>query len=742
MRLRAFVTAIAFVTTVAMAAPLPTLATDQAPSCVGDCDTSGAVTIEELVTLVSVALGESTSACSATADLNGDHKIAVDELIVALNQALHGCYELGSCDDPAVAAGEPLCALDHQEYPCDFLDDAQCLLPFPSSVFLKADPNTPTGLRLNFPRQGMPVNGRGVHIDPTDWNIFDGYTPGPVIMTYFAEGVDLDASGVARITSFERGLDEDSPVVIIDAATGERIPHMVELDMEAPDPTKVVLMIRPGLRLQNAHRYIVAIRHLVAKDGSAIQARRPFQILRDQLATPVRAIEARRATFEDIFSKLSAAGVARQDLILAWDFTTASTEALTGRMISARDQAIAANGPGAPPFTVTSVEEFTPEQDANILRRVSGTFTVPLFMNQANPPARYVLDANGMPKQNGTADYTFTVNIPRSTVAGGVAHPARPSLYGHGLFGGQDEVNAGHLRAFSNEVNIMFGATDWIGMADPDVRYVLRMIPDLSGFGMIPDRLQQALLNFIFLGRLFIADNGFVTHAAFQLDGQPLIDRQELYYYGLSQGSIAGATLLAVEPDVRRGVLGVGASNYSFLLQRSTDFGPFQAVLNLNYFGAFDRALLYPIMQQLWDRGEPQGYQPHLIENPLPGTSAKKVLFQVGVNDSQVSYIAAEIQARSLGIPTIDPPAFDLFGIPALTPPFDGSAFVEYDVNGAAAPLTNTPPPHDNGVHEAIRRLHVAQQQIDAFLRPDGRVESFCGGPCRFVNVPNVDTEY
>ena len=29
-----------------------------------------------------------------------------------------------------------------------------------------------------------------------------------------------------------------------------------------------------------------------------------------------------------------------------------------------------------------------------------------------------------------------------------------------------------------------------------------------------------------------------------------------------------------------------------------------------------------------------------------------------------------------------------------------------------------------------VRQLDAAQRQIDAFLRPDGRIEQFCDGPC------------
>lgn len=706
--------------------------------CAGDCDGSGGVTVDEIVTAVGIALGELPLSSCQAGDLSGDGQITVDEILVLVNQALFGCYQPGTCEDPAVRAQEPLCVLDQRPFTCDFLVEEHCLLPFPTSAFLKPDASTPTGWRVDIPRQAMPANRNGVHIDPAEYNTFDGFSPGAVLLALFREGVDLAASGVPPITDLSVSLREDSPTVLLDADTGERVLHFTELDEQTDRVDQKVLMIRPGVRLREKHRYIVAIRGLVDLQGLPIQPRRAFRILRDGLDTPVRAIDDRRPLFEDIFARLAAAGVERESLILAWDFVVASTEALTSRALSIRDQGLAANGPGAPPFEVTEIEE---EVDENILRRVRGTFIVPLFMRSAVPPTRMNLEEDGVPRQNGTATAPFIVNIPRSTVAGGRAHPARPIVYGHGLFGAGTEINAGHLRAFSNRVNFIVGATNWIGMSEQDLPHVMAMIRDLSDFSIIPDRLQQAMLNFILLGRLFIAEDGFSSHPAFQLDGAPLIDRTELYYYGISQGGIQGGTYLALSPDTTRGVLGVGASNYSILLQRSIDFLPFQFLLNGWYQNQLERSLLYPLLQMPWDRAEPQGFLSHLVDDPLPGTPPKKVLIQMGVNDSQVPNIGTEIQVRSLGIPAVAPSALPAFQIPERETPFDGSAYVPYDVNGAATPLTNTPPPFENGVHEAVRRLRAAQDQIDAFLRPDGRIENFCGGPCVFTDVPGVITD-
>ena len=78
------------------------------------------------------------------------------------------------------------------------------------------------------------------------------------------------------------------------------------------------------------------------------------------------AIESRRAHFDEIFSKLQQAGIPRGNLYDAWDFTVASTQNITQRMLSIRDQGLADLGdttPGdgnmqgtAPSFTVTDVK--------------------------------------------------------------------------------------------------------------------------------------------------------------------------------------------------------------------------------------------------------------------------------------------------------------------------------------------------------------------------------------------------
>jgi hypothetical protein len=66
-------------------------ATRTARPCVGDCDSSGAVGIDELLTMVNIALGRvPVSACTA-GDADGNGRIDIAELLKAVNSALRGC---------------------------------------------------------------------------------------------------------------------------------------------------------------------------------------------------------------------------------------------------------------------------------------------------------------------------------------------------------------------------------------------------------------------------------------------------------------------------------------------------------------------------------------------------------------------------------------------------------------------------------------------------------------------------
>jgi len=71
--------------------PSPTPTATPAPPCAGDCNADGQVAVDEVVTLVGIALGSAETARCARGDTDGDGGVSISELIAAVNALLDGC---------------------------------------------------------------------------------------------------------------------------------------------------------------------------------------------------------------------------------------------------------------------------------------------------------------------------------------------------------------------------------------------------------------------------------------------------------------------------------------------------------------------------------------------------------------------------------------------------------------------------------------------------------------------------
>ena len=758
----------------------------QAQPCVGDCGGTGMVRINDLVLGVNIVLGlQPTSACLAFQNAQGEVDIA--QLVAAVGNALNGCQASGptptgtnatqptatatpsetptatversptatptrgTCGDGVIDAPEQcepvgsscgagaLCQTDCT-CPCDFLDPSDCLFPFPSDYLTLADPTTATGRRVHFAVASMPRNVAQTPVEPSDYNLNDGFSPGATILLR-VPGVDLARTGAAPITDMARSLDAGAPIVLINASTLDHHLMWAELDANATSEATRALIIHPGVNLAEGTRYIVALRRMKDATGADIAPSADFLAYRDGTPTEEPFKEARRPHMDELFTTLAAAGIERDDLYLAWDFTVASRRNLTERMLFMRDDAFTRLGAQAPNFAVTMVED---DVDSNIFRRVTGTYDVERYVDSKTPPARFELGPDGLPVHQDTPQVaSFICIIPRAALAGAdaAATPARASLYGHGLLGSNDEVDAGNVKAMANEHNFVFCATKWIGMADEDAQNAVNILQDLGKFPSFTDRLQQAMLNQLYLARLMIHAQGFVSNAAFQdTSGDPVIDTSAVFYDGNSQGGIFGGTVIAVSQDITRGVLGVPGMNYSLLLTRSSDFALYAGLYYPAYPNELQRPLGLALIQMLWDRSEPNGYAHHMTTDPLPNTPPHKVLLHQAFGDHQVANIATEVEARTIGAsihqPAIaagrNPDVVPYYGIPAIpSSPFDGSALIVWDSGAATPPITNTAPATGADPHSDPRSSPVARQQKSDFLRADGAVVDVCAGaPC------------
>jgi len=190
-------------------------------------------------------------------------------------------------------------------------------------------------------------------------------------------------------------------------------------------------------------------------------------------------------------------------------------------------------------------------------------------------------------------------------------------------------------------------------------------------------------------------------------------------------------------------VLGVPGMNYSTLLQRSSDFETYKAILVPAYPDELDRMIWFSVVQMLWDRAEANGYAEHLTDDPYPGTPRHQVLYDLAFGDHQVANVTAEVAARTVGARILLPGLLpgrstDVHPFWGITPvsflPWNGSALVYWDSFNPAPPTGNiapSEPAYGNDPHEYPRRSPLAQQQKSEFLRNGGTLIDVCGGlPC------------
>jgi hypothetical protein len=616
---------------------------------------------------------------------------------------------------------------------CSILDRTRCLLPFPNDELTLADATTDTGRRVVLKPPWLPASATtGTAFDPTEWNRQDGFSPGSAILLH-SGGIDPEESGLPGLDDIGSSLADDAPIVIVDTETGEEWPYWAELDSHAPSDAERALVIRPARNFLDGHTYAVGIGQMHDAEGDEIEAPAGFRTFRDDLPSSSRRVEEERVRVEFAMDQVAAAGLERSTLHMAWTFTVASTRNLAERAVHMRDESLGGlAGLAAPDFTVTS------QSDEGDWTRVEGTYQVPLYLTGTGQPgSRLRLGPDNLPEAQGTTTAPFTCVVPDSARTS----PARAALYGHGLLGRGTQAASGGPRDVAREHNMVFCGTDYWGMSESDLGTTVTIISDLSRFPQLADRNQQGLLNFMLLGRLMTKPDGLVTHPAFQgTAGTPAIDLTDLSYYGISQGGIMGGALVALSTDITRGVLGVPAMNYSTLLERSVDFDPFFGVLSGSYPSALDRIMLISVIQMLWDRGEGNGYANHMTADPLPGTPTHEILMHVAVGDHQVAPAAADVQARTYGAATNDPPLVPdrnddvepLWGIDRIeTWPHAGSATIYWDSGAPWMPYENVPPRAGEDPHGDPRSDPDAREQISEFLEPGGTVVDVCdGGPC------------
>ena len=626
-----------------------------------------------------------------------------------------------------VALSLAACGNDGSAIPtqCNPLGGQGCLLPWPSAAFEVPDSTTATGRRVKIDIEAMPKNIDGVAIDPASVNRWDGFTASGPMLAEFPTGVSN--TNLPTWKNPDASLAADSPIVLIDMDTGERAPFFAEVDQNTDDVNHRALIIRPLARLHTNAHYAVAIRKAVkAADGSDLPMPEAF-------AAAVKGSgyghpRFSSARYTDIFAALATAGVDKSDLVLAWDFHTASDQFLRSDLMTMRDAAIPAMGVNGANLTFDATAQ---PPRAGLYKSYVGTFKSPNFLtNDEADDSKMRRGAKGLPEMAGLRDARFAALVPECVTTQPLPRPT--IVFGHGLFGSaQEYLDNDFVIDLAQNYCFVIVAGDFIGFTSRQFTLAALAVNDLNKGAGITEKLGQSIIDFIALET--IARGQFGQHPEFQYNGQSVIDPAKTFYVGGSLGGIMGNVFMSYDPNITKGVLAVPGGVWSLLIERSNAW----SLLIGSAQGAYEDPSVYQLNLAFLGMGmEP--YDPittagNVLKQPLPGVPTKRLLMWYTLGDSLVTNISTEMVAREMGIDLLTPTVKTVWNMPGKPGPVE-NGIVNYDEHPTPLPSDyNTPPQKDNGTHSGVNRNPSALRQVEAFLLQNQIIQT-CGGttpaPC------------
>ncbi len=612
--------------------------------------------------------------------------------------------------------------------------ELSCTLPYPSNFFYDGKVVTLRGA-------GKPQTPSGVDADLMTPLGADGFSRQPAIVCALPDAVVSD--GLPNVLDDARVSMNPvrSPTLMLDADTGDVVAHYVDLDVAPDDATHVAISIRPFAQLAPAHRYVVALYGVKNASGELAAPAEGFRRIRDHDTTRDPSLAPLVARFDaDVFAPLAKKGIARKDLQLAWDFTTESKVWPEKDMLDLRAlvQAWLAQNP-SPAVTITSVAP----DPAEYYREITGTITVPLYLDKAASGGVLNRDASGNVAQNGTADVPFKIVVPRTVTSHWGA--ARGVAFGHGFFGSTDELDGQEARTLLSTLGVVGFGIDWWGMSKEDLGTVIGLISVTpSKAGQFVERVYQAMANWMVMTRAMrtslsnepalhrpLIGDGVIMHPDGTTNGGSLLyDPGAVYHFGASLGHILGGVMSALNPDVERAALEVGGAGYEQIMPRSTPFAGFNFFIKSTMGAELGAQTVEAMLASALDKIDPATYAPYLIGSTLPGNPDRRVILQAGIGDAEVPNCATYFHARALGLSMVSPTPAIAWGVPLAPAGNLTSALTMWDFGISPEPYRVAKPPTDNGVHNGLRNVPQAMQQIDAFLRRGGTVIDPCPSVC------------
>ncbi|NOY26894.1 MAG: hypothetical protein GXP62_13565 [Oligoflexia bacterium] len=511
-------------------------------------------------------------------------------------------------------------------------------------------------------------------------------------------------------------------VQLWDLTDGRRVPGFAELDAwcdAVPDDDACqnevpALLVRPLQPVPLGHHLAVAVTTQVrTADGQSWAGPQWWQDLR--AGRPGPDLQSVAAHYDDVVQQLADLGL--DSLALVVDFP------IGDGALGTRKLAQDVRTPTDWTWTSTASTDDGDTLPPYTWKQLKGTFQSD---NWLVDDVEFDL-VDGVPQAAGLAAVSLTVHMPES-VRDAPAGTAPVWIFGHGIFSqpadylGQADDPSGVLE-LADRAGAIVVATTWRGLTTDDLLTAVNVGNDLARIPELTDKLAQGLANTIALRRL-VTDGGLLDDPLLEGKGDPTTVR----YYGISLGGIEGAALLALDPDLPYGVLHVGGSSWSTMLERSSDWPVFEELVSYGVSSPLDRQRLYSATQLFWDEADPASFVDEL--------SGRAALWQESIGDDQVPNLTTETLARGIGATLLKPSVTVVSGLDSVDPPTVGPALAQFDPQ-LGLPAENNRPAEVSGAHHAPRLWNGTMEQVLRFLDPDdpGVVEHFCGEqPCSADN--------
>ncbi|MCA9630996.1 MAG: hypothetical protein KC766_25195 [Myxococcales bacterium] len=522
---------------------------------------------------------------------------------------------------------------------------------FPSNRYTHVDASSPTGLRVEISPRTVATTSQlyGFQTSIDELNELDGFSPvGGVVVKFDAP---IDFSGYHAEVEGEKYVDDISDAARFSAA-GSPL-YLVNLTPESADYGEPVGLVpyyfgQPGDDYWQFDDFTLVAHPAVPLDPRGTYL---FLVTSDQKASdgsPVGRSEFMHRTLTgqvqgDYETRLSEAlDAALPRLDLEREQVSAATLFTVGDVQRGMIDLAAARREAAPPspeaaWTVN-------DEDAQRVRFVNH-YPSPEY-RRPKPNGKWELDDNGVAKVQKQESLEVFLSFSNKAASG----PRPVVIYGHGLGGDKDGVwgTSQRLDAVSERGVAVFG----IDSPEHGSRHEgdTTLISSVYGFfgidektnefdiGRARDNFRQMAADQLELVRLIKGLSELDVLPVGAPDGVPDLDTSNILYIGHSFGSVQGATIASIAPEIRAATWNVGGAGLMMLLRDSKTFNIVVKGIAGDGVPFGSVASFMAMTQSIVDPGDPLNYARYVTREALPGVEgwAPRDLLIQEVNDDGI----------------------------------------------------------------------------------------------------------